>query len=183
MYGLIGKITAVAGQREALATILIDGSSGMPGCLSYMVRDDERFGVFDVAGSDWTGERRPAAGGRACFHVVRDAEAYANAMTTLPAFLDGFRPDLVQFQAGMDCHEDDPVGGIRGADGDFLAERDRLVIDEVLARGIPLVINLAGGYQSDGTSVALHVQTARIPQALQARATPAARAPNRRSIT
>lgn len=40
MYGLIGKITAVAGQREALARILIDGTGGMPGCLSYVVAAD-----------------------------------------------------------------------------------------------------------------------------------------------
>jgi quinol monooxygenase YgiN len=37
MYGLIGKITAVAGQRDALASILIGASASMPGCLSYVV--------------------------------------------------------------------------------------------------------------------------------------------------
>lgn len=40
MYGLIGKITAVAGRRAALASILIDGTAGMPGCLSYVVAAD-----------------------------------------------------------------------------------------------------------------------------------------------
>lgn len=40
MYGLIGKITAVAGQREALSKILIAGTAGMPGCLSYVVAAD-----------------------------------------------------------------------------------------------------------------------------------------------
>jgi quinol monooxygenase YgiN len=40
MYGLISKITAVAGQREALGKILIDGTGGMPGCLSYVVAAD-----------------------------------------------------------------------------------------------------------------------------------------------
>ena len=40
MYGLIGKMTAVAGQRDALASILIDGTVGMPGCLSYVVAAD-----------------------------------------------------------------------------------------------------------------------------------------------
>ena len=37
MYGLISKITAVAGQRDALAGILIDGTVSMPGCLSHVV--------------------------------------------------------------------------------------------------------------------------------------------------
>jgi quinol monooxygenase YgiN len=40
MYGLIGKITAVAGRRDDLASILIDGTASMPGCLSYVVAAD-----------------------------------------------------------------------------------------------------------------------------------------------
>ena len=40
MYGLIGKITAAAGQREALASILVDATVSMPGCLSYVVAAD-----------------------------------------------------------------------------------------------------------------------------------------------
>jgi quinol monooxygenase YgiN len=40
MYGLISKITAVAGQRDALAAILVDGTRAMPGCLSYVVASD-----------------------------------------------------------------------------------------------------------------------------------------------
>jgi quinol monooxygenase YgiN len=37
MYGLIGKMTAVAGQREALAAILLEGTQAIPGCLSYII--------------------------------------------------------------------------------------------------------------------------------------------------
>ena len=40
MYGLIGKMKAVPGQRDALISILLDGVSGMPGCLSYVVAQD-----------------------------------------------------------------------------------------------------------------------------------------------
>ena len=40
MYGLIGKMTAVAGQRDALAAILLDGTQAMPGCLSYVIARD-----------------------------------------------------------------------------------------------------------------------------------------------
>ncbi len=40
MYGLIGKMTAQSGQRDALAAILVDGVAGMPGCLSYVVAND-----------------------------------------------------------------------------------------------------------------------------------------------
>ena len=40
MYGLIGKMTATPGQREALVAILLAGVAGMPGCLSYIVARD-----------------------------------------------------------------------------------------------------------------------------------------------
>lgn len=40
MYGLIGKMTAQGGKRNALTRILINGVAGMPGCLSYVVADD-----------------------------------------------------------------------------------------------------------------------------------------------
>lgn len=40
MYGLIGKMTATEGQRDALIAILRDGIQGMPGCLSYIVAKD-----------------------------------------------------------------------------------------------------------------------------------------------
>ncbi|MBX3607738.1 MAG: antibiotic biosynthesis monooxygenase [Piscinibacter sp.] len=40
MFGLIGKLVAQPGQRDALAAILLRGSRDMPGCLSYIVALD-----------------------------------------------------------------------------------------------------------------------------------------------
>jgi quinol monooxygenase YgiN len=40
MYGLIGKMTTKPGQRDAMIAILLDGVSGMPGCLSYVIAKD-----------------------------------------------------------------------------------------------------------------------------------------------
>src|SRR5262245_42014320 len=40
MYGLIGKMTAVSGQRDALIAILLEGTGAMPGCRSYVVAKD-----------------------------------------------------------------------------------------------------------------------------------------------
>jgi quinol monooxygenase YgiN len=39
MYGLIGRIRAVAGRRAEFAAILIQDGT-MPGCLSYVVAED-----------------------------------------------------------------------------------------------------------------------------------------------
>lgn len=40
MYGLISRMTAVPGQRDALAAILVRGTVAMPGCRSYVVATD-----------------------------------------------------------------------------------------------------------------------------------------------
>lgn len=40
MYGLIGKIKAIPGQRDALGVILLEGTAAMPGCRSYVVARD-----------------------------------------------------------------------------------------------------------------------------------------------
>lgn len=40
MFGLIGKMKVVPGQRDALIAILLDGLNDMPGCLSYIVAHD-----------------------------------------------------------------------------------------------------------------------------------------------
>ena len=40
MYGLIGKMVAAPGQRDAVIAILLEGIAAMPGCLSYVVAID-----------------------------------------------------------------------------------------------------------------------------------------------
>ncbi|HEY5810228.1 MAG TPA: putative quinol monooxygenase, partial [Povalibacter sp.] len=40
MYGLIGKMTAVPGQRDLLPSILLEGIHRLPGCLNYVDAND-----------------------------------------------------------------------------------------------------------------------------------------------
>lgn len=53
--------------------------------------------------------------------------------------------DLLMYQAGGDQHQDDPLGGFLTTEE--MRERDRIVFAEAKAMGIPVVWNLAGGYQ------------------------------------
>lgn len=57
MYGLIGKMTAGPGQRDALAAILLEGTDAMPGCLSYVIAADP---TPMRCGSPRSGKVRPA---------------------------------------------------------------------------------------------------------------------------
>ncbi len=40
MYGLISRIDVHPGQRDSLADILLEGLTGLPGCLTYVVAKD-----------------------------------------------------------------------------------------------------------------------------------------------
>ena len=59
--------------------------------------------------------------------------------------------DLILYQAGADSHVDDPLGG--WLETSQLLRRDRIVFEQAARMGIPLVWNLAGGYQveADGS--------------------------------
>lgn len=64
----------------------------------------------------------------------------------LPDIVRGFVGcDLLLYQAGADPHNCDPLGGFLTTEE--LAERDRIVFSVARAMGIPVVWNLAGGYQ------------------------------------
>ena len=93
MYGLIGKITAVAGRRDDLIAILLEGVTGMPGCLSYVVAQD------------------PADEHAIWITEVWDSAEHHKASLSLPAVRDAIargRPLI----AGFDSHTvTKPVGG------------------------------------------------------------------------
>lgn len=93
MYGLIGKMKAVSGQRDAVIAILLEGVSGMPGCLSYVVAED------------------PADADTIWITEVWDSQASHRASLSLPsvqAAIARGRPLI----AGFDQHiQTSPVGG------------------------------------------------------------------------
>lgn len=55
--------------------------------------------------------------------------------------------DVVLYQAGADPHKDDPLGGYLTTEE--LKKRDKMVFDWSRTTGVPVVWNLAGGYQRD----------------------------------
>lgn len=94
MVGLIGKMTAVPGQRDALAEILVSASAEMPGCLSYVV-------ARDAADPDalWVTE-------------VWESAEHHRASLQLPAVQAAIaegRPLIAGF--GPERFETEPVGG------------------------------------------------------------------------
>lgn len=93
MYGLIGKIEVVAGERDRLGAILLEGVSGMPGCLSYVVANDP-----SDPDAIWVTE-------------VWDSQASHQASLGLPPVQDAIargRPLIAGF---AERFETEPIGG------------------------------------------------------------------------
>jgi acetoin utilization deacetylase AcuC-like enzyme len=84
---------------------------------------------------------------------VRD-EAYLETLDwLLPRSIDGFAPDLVFYNAGVDPHENDRLGRLSLSD-QGLKDRDRRVFSFFRERGIPVASVLGGGYSRDIDAVA-----------------------------
>lgn len=84
---------------------------------------------------------------------VRD-EAYLETLDwLLPRSIDGFAPDLVFYNAGVDPHEADRLGRLSLSDRG-LKDRDRRVFSFFRERGIPVASVLGGGYSRDIDAVA-----------------------------
>jgi quinol monooxygenase YgiN len=93
MYGLIGKMIAVAGQRDALLAILLEGGTNMPGCLSYVIAKDP-----SDANAIWISE-------------VWDSQASHRASLSLPAVKQAIargKPLIAGFGESIVT---EPVGG------------------------------------------------------------------------
>lgn len=93
MYGLIGKMRATPGDREALCSILCESVGEMPGCLSYVVSED------------------PTDGDAIWITEVWDSKENHKASLELDAVKDAIsraRPLIAGFD---EHHEVVPVGG------------------------------------------------------------------------
>ena len=90
MHGLIGKMMAVPGQRDALITILLEGTAAMPGCLSYIVAKDVTDAdaiwiteVWDSAESHAASLKLPAVR-QAITRALPLIAGFDSAVTTMP---------------------------------------------------------------------------------------------------
>jgi acetoin utilization deacetylase AcuC-like enzyme len=91
----------------------------------------------------------------------RDQDAYRVAVREALECAAATCPDLVIYQAGMDCHENDPLGRSKMT-GEFLAERDETIMATLANElHIPFFFVLAGGYQEpvEKFLVPLHLKT------------------------
>jgi len=90
---------------------------------------------------------------------TRDAKYLKLLIEHLGRFLDERRPEIVLYQAGVDCAEGDLLGGLK-LSKEGLAARDEEVFRACFGRGIPAALTLGGGYAERlEDTVALHAKT------------------------
>lgn len=94
MFGLIGKMRAVAGERDALIALLLEGTGEMPGCLSYIVAKDpaDADGIWITEAWD-----------------RRESHAASLQLPSVRATIARARPLIAGFENGT---ETEPVGGV-----------------------------------------------------------------------
>ncbi len=81
-------------------------------------------------------------------------DAYLEALNDhLPDLIARVAPDLVFYNAGVDPHREDRLGRLALTD-EGLSRRDRMVIETVRTKGIPLCGVVGGGYGSDIEAIA-----------------------------
>ncbi|HRO34258.1 MAG TPA: putative quinol monooxygenase [Brevundimonas sp.] len=98
MYGLIGRIMATPGNRAELAAILLEGTTAMPGCLSYVVAEDAQD-----AEALWVTEVWDSA----------DSHRASLSLPGVQAAIARGRPLIASFD---NRHETRPLGGTGLAD-------------------------------------------------------------------
>lgn len=83
---------------------------------------------------------------------------YCEALSTaLEKMYRLFQPDFVLYNAGTDCMEGDPLGGLRLTEAGIV-RRDEIVIEAAVSRKVPIAMVLSGGYQTtNAPAIALSV--------------------------
>jgi histone deacetylase 11 len=140
---------------DRVVHIDLDAHQGNGVC-HFFVHDRAVF-LFDV----YNAEIYPAYDREARSRIDCDVPLPGNATETeylkavtsrLPAFLDSVRKThpirLAIYNAGSDIYEHDTLGGLR-VSSQGIVSRDWFVVEQLLARRIPTVLLLSGGYHRD----------------------------------
>jgi len=126
-------------QGDGTAALL----AGRPDCATYSIHADKNFPVrkarstLDVPLPDGVGD-----------------DEYLDILArTLVPLLDGFGPDLILYQAGVDPFAGDRLGRLGVSEAGLVA-RERLVAGLARERGLPLASTVGGGYGDDTVAIA-----------------------------
>ena len=146
--------------RPALRVFVADTDAHQGNGTHAIFRGDDRVFTYSIHGErNYPSAKEP---GNVDVGLPREVSGddYLGALTdTLPAALDHFPADLVIWISGADVHEQDRFGQMR-LTTEQMTNRDRLVVEWCLQRGLPLAVLYGGGYHREpGMTARLHANT------------------------
>lgn len=94
MFGLIGRMRAQPGKRDELIAAMLEGTKGMPGCLSYVIAQDSGDADAVWITEVWTDEASHKA---------------SLSLATVQAAIAKARPVIAGFDSQT---RTEPVGGV-----------------------------------------------------------------------
>lgn len=155
----LAALTVLAAGAKRVLILDLDAHGG--GGTHDIVRATAGVVHVDVATCDF--DRHPAKMPSSYDWVGDSAEYLPTIQRRLDVVLAAGPVDVCLYNAGVDCHENDPGGGLAGMTTDLLRRREELVFGWGKRHGVPISFVLAGGYPGEGhpkqTVVALHRQT------------------------
>jgi acetoin utilization deacetylase AcuC-like enzyme len=152
-------------QRDRLAQriAVIDCDVHQGNGTAAIFKDDPAVFTFSIHGQN----NFPARKERSKLDIslpdgVGDEDYLALLSQSVPRILDGFKPDFVFYQAGVDPFERDRLGKLK-LTIEGLRQRDEFVISSCREREIPVVTVMGGGYARDiNDTVEAHCNTVRV---------------------
>ena len=157
-------------ERPGLRVLVVDLDVHQGNGTASIFQDDDSVFTFSVHGEKNFPFRKEASDldvglPDACGDAVY-LDALQTALAEVWRRLADRPPGLAFYLAGADPHEGDRLGRLKlSADG--LLRRDRMVLDALVERRIPVALSMAGGYGED-LAVTVEVQMRTLGAAAQA---------------
>lgn len=136
-------------EEEGLSRLLVVDLDVHQGDATALIfQNDPRVFTFSAhAASNFPARKQRSDLDLALGDGVDDHAYLALIGDRLPDLLDRFQPQLVLYNAGVDPHRDDRLGRLALTDLGLL-QRDHLVLDACLRRGIAVATVIGGGYDA-----------------------------------
>jgi len=129
--------------------LIVDADVHQGNGTASLVRGDETIFAFSIHGEkNFPYHKEVSDLDLALPDGIGDDDYLAALEDGLQQALARSRPDLVMYLAGADPFEKDRFGRLKLTKQGLL-ERDRLVMEECRANGLPLTVAMAGGYAPD----------------------------------
>jgi len=146
--------------RPALRVFVADTDAHQGNGTHAIFRGDDRVFTYSIHGErNYPSAKEPGNVDVGLPREVSGDDYLAALADTLPAALDHFPADLAIWISGADVHEQDRFGQMR-LTTEQMTNRDRLVVEWCLQRGLPLAVLYGGGYHREpGMTARLHATT------------------------